>query len=446
MSERNGHVQWGAWSFDYNVADSEGLALLAGSFRGRRVFSKLSLPVIRVKYTQDEDFLHNPLLKNGCGPYNDQITWDPEDFGENLNPIAGPHHLVKIGGECGGRYVCVKSFIGENGTPWLELGVYARIGAYHIYQAWNLNDHGVVAARAFSKGLSCNLDHWHHPYWRFNIDLDEPGQQRVNIYDGGTHVGVVDREGRFLNATWADARYNIENVRTGAKAWIFPPKPDADHGIVGPNDFSRVDAYVRKYRPGEDRAWPHRPEEDIGFAVHEPLAADDVVFWSVGHLHHRADEGKDHWHSVGPTIVFDIPEPVVTEHPPDSFRRVRVEGTIKLKDYRLIGSDKKKTQDFEKTVLVNPNTPHAELTVNAGPVGDVKLILRLRVVRNADNSVFVNFDARLFDEKEVVSTVGTQFNVLEGASLHWGGVHLVDHHGGDPDTGDVAFTVTNDRA
>jgi hypothetical protein len=76
----------------------------------------------------------------------------------------------------------------------------------------------------------------------------------------------------------------------------------------------------------------------------------------------------------------------------------------------------------------------------------VKLILRLRVLRNSDNSVFVNFDARLFDEKDVVSTVGTQFNVLKGASLHWGGVHLVDHHAGDPDTGDVAFTVTNDRA
>jgi hypothetical protein len=125
MSERDGHVKWGAWEFDYNVADTEGLSLLAGSFRDRHVFSKLSLPVIRVKYVQDQDLLHNPVFGNGCGPYNDQISWDPEDFGENLNPVAGPHHLIKISGECGDRYACVKSLVAD-GVPTLELAVYRK--------------------------------------------------------------------------------------------------------------------------------------------------------------------------------------------------------------------------------------------------------------------------------------------------------------------------------
>ena len=110
-----------------------------------------------------------------------------------IHAHAGPHHLVKIGGECGDRYVCVKTYTTAAGTPSIELAVYARIGAYHIYQMWQLNDKGIVSPRVFSKGLSCNLDHWHHPYWRFNVDLDGTTGQRVNIFDGDTLKRLVDQ-------------------------------------------------------------------------------------------------------------------------------------------------------------------------------------------------------------------------------------------------------------
>ena len=63
-------------------------------------------------------------------------------------------------------------------------------------------------------------------------------------------------------------------------------------------------------------------------------------------------------------------------------------------------------------------------------------------VRPSD-SVFVNYDARLFDEKDVVSSVASQFNVLKGASLLWKGIRMVDFHAGDPDTGEIEFRVTN---
>ena len=76
VEPRFAHIHWGLWSFDYFVADTEGLTLSTGYFKGRKIFTKLSLPVIRVKYVHDEDLTHNPILKNGCGPYNDQISWD----------------------------------------------------------------------------------------------------------------------------------------------------------------------------------------------------------------------------------------------------------------------------------------------------------------------------------------------------------------------------------
>jgi hypothetical protein len=256
----------------------------------------------------------------------------------------------------------------------------------------------------------------------------------------------VTKEGRFHNADWGDARYCIENVHTGAKAWIFPARLEPDHGVVGPDAFSNVDVYVRKYRAEEDRPWPLRPEQDMGFAVHEPLSSDDIVFWSVSHLSHHADEGADHWHSIGPTIVFDLPEPAVPGPADETHRRVRVQGTIRIKDYRLIGANKTGSESFDKTVLLSPTASHAEIAISSKQVGDVTAVLRIRVDRNRDNSVFVGFDARLFDEKDVVASAGKEFNVLKDASLHWQGVQLVDHHAGDPDTSDIDFTVTNDMA
>jgi hypothetical protein len=55
MEESNGVVEWGEWFFNYAVIDTEGLCLIDGHFKGQHIFTKLSLPVIRVKYLEDED-------------------------------------------------------------------------------------------------------------------------------------------------------------------------------------------------------------------------------------------------------------------------------------------------------------------------------------------------------------------------------------------------------
>jgi len=41
--------------------------------------------------------------------------------------------------------------------------------------------------------------------------------------------------------------------------------------------------------------------------------------------------------------------------------------------------------------------------------------------------------------------VDNNFNVLRDSSLEWGAVHLVDHHGWDPDTADMDFIVSNNQ-
>ncbi|MGW3911477.1 hypothetical protein ACWEBX_08095 [Streptomyces sp. NPDC005070] len=450
MTEQpDGHVLWSNWAFDYAVAGRHGLSLSNGFFRGRRIFNKLSLPVIRVKYVEDEQFFSatgvpTSVLGIGCGPYNDQIIWDPANFGEDLNPISGPHHLVPIK-SCGGKYICVRQTdIAGSQSLWLELGVYARIGAYHIYQAWYLNDGGVILPRIFSKGLSCNLDHWHHPYWRFDFDLDGPAHQRVNVFgsNGSQFIGFVTKEGRLLDDPAGGTVYNVENLQTGLKAWIVPRPLDAAAGIVGPTPFSTVDGYVRKFREEEDVDWPHRPEHDIGFSAHGPCDDADVVLWNVAHLFHRVAEGADHWHEAGPTIIADVPP--APPPPAESRREIDTSGTMTIKDFKFGGHDKIEHFGFNKIVTVDPASPHAEFFVRKGPVGEVTANLSVRIDLQSDNAVTYAAISELYDGNDRVARVEGNGHVAAGATNSVK-IHLADPHIGDPDTAGMVFDIKNDQ-
>lgn len=452
MGETNtGHIQWGDWFFDYGVFGSEGLSLVDGHFRGYKMFNKLSLPVIRVKYVVDESGF-SALVGTGCGPYNDQIIWDTDDFGENLNPIAGPHHLVKIVCSDGNRYIC-REEITLGGLPHLRLGVYARIGAYHIAQTWTLNNEGEVLPRVFSKGLSCTLDHWHHPYWRFDFALGSPERNRVSVVSESSTADIAV-EGAVVNAWFGhNTQYRVTStqppdvgdIELPARATIVPPvigPPTVAlyDGIVGPTSFSSRDGYIRKFRPEEDRPWPHAPANDIGFAVHEPCVDSEIVFWSICHLFHRAEEGEDHWHSVGPNLHF---RPMILANvPSEYFRVVEISGVVNVMDFKAVGKNLFHKLEFTDKVLVNPSAKTGEV-VRYASVGDTKAELIVRINWNKDSSVNVQFTANLFDGLERVAAVKNQFNVLRDNFIDWSGIHLVDHHRGDPDTADMSFTVRN---
>lgn len=317
--------RWGDWSFTYIVLGNEGLCLLDGVFRGHRVFRKLSLPVIRVKYNNDS-----------CGPYNDRIHWDTDDWGEDMNPISGPHHLDKWPN---GRYILTQEVLNE-GVLWYEAAIYARIGAYHIIQRWRLNNDGVILATVFSKGLSCTVDHWHHPHWRFDFDLPGPTPQSVVVHtDNG--IGRFQTEGFFRNADFSNPHYLIENPDTGLGVWIEPPQLDEVHGIVGPTDFQSFDGYLRLYRPEEDVPWEFHEETGMRFEKHELLNRGNVVFWLIGHLFHKASEGKHHLHGVSATLSVFIPSPrfaVTFPQPEEMAMRAFQHRALAATDQKMVGA------------------------------------------------------------------------------------------------------------
>ena len=44
------HVDWGRWSFDWEVRDNTGLALRNVKYADELILAKASMPVVRVKY------------------------------------------------------------------------------------------------------------------------------------------------------------------------------------------------------------------------------------------------------------------------------------------------------------------------------------------------------------------------------------------------------------
>ena len=289
-NDRTGHINWPPWSFDYAVSDSEGLALLNGTFKGKGVFGKFSMPVIRVKYLRDEGetVIDLPIvggIGGGAGPFADQISWH----------LGGDHGLQKIANR-NHEYIGLTEF-SRPGQRWYEISIYSRIGAYHLAQMWYLSDTGFVCPRIFSKGLHINMDHTHHPYWRLDFDIDGSAHNRVYMQDN-RGWWFYPKESNGVKVPSTSQRWFVHSERTGRGAWITPGGGD---GL--PDQFSRIDIAVRRYNQAEEQnPWPFGTG-GLGFLNGEDVSDADVVFWYVAHMFHRAAEGSDHWHGAGPDLL-----------------------------------------------------------------------------------------------------------------------------------------------
>ena len=318
---RTGHIHFGSWDFDYAVSGFEGLSLLNGKYRGRAAIGKFSMPVIRVKYLKDGGpgdilrFISEATGQAlGAGPYADRLFWKLGHPTYGLQRIANRNN----------QYVGFYSYV-VNGVQWMGLSIYARIGAYHISQQWHLSEDGWVLPRAWSKGLTINMDHHHHPYWRLDFDIDGQGANSVFVHNFGawsqypTEVNDVKNPDPRAQTSWF-----VGNDLTGAGAHVIPSKND------GASDgFSRLDVGVRRFStPEETTPWNYQKSPtgswdwqmdvgDLGFLNGESVSGTDVVFWYVAHMFHRWTVGGDVWGWSGPHIKFDFGLP--PRRPPRDF-------------------------------------------------------------------------------------------------------------------------------
>jgi Cu2+-containing amine oxidase len=285
MSE-SGFVTWPnpstpLWQFGYTLADSpdaEGIAITGASFRGRKVLYKGSLPSLRVQYN------------SSCGPYKDPLTYN------NAHAISGSNR-VKV-------YT-----IWSGGLSGVATEAFHTIGAYKLTERWTFWADGRITPRLYSAGLQCNIDHRHHPYWRFDFDIEGAPNDTVFEYNSTTpdlgwgpgwhvkHHEITRVKNPATHRSWA-----VMDVNTMRGYHVLPGANDGTGDAFAPRDL-----FVMRYHSAEDKHGQQGNASDDGLAAYingEIVEKSDVVFWYCAHLgHHAEPEHADEYHACGPTLI-----------------------------------------------------------------------------------------------------------------------------------------------
>ena len=258
--------QWGPWNLKWEINDQAGLALRNVSYQDELVLAKASLPVIRVNSER-------------CGPFQHRIT---------------PRQLQNIP-NCGNDQMCIESHT-INDLDWLELGVHAKIGQYHLYQAWYLSEDGQIQPSVQSWNVSCHSNHDYHAYWRLDFDIGGPDQDQVFVLD----LGSTEDQG--WGPGWRKYVKEVDDIKssdpTHKRVW-FVRDYDSSHGvwiIPGPadglpDDFSDRDISIRSYKTEEEGPWPFGAGGDLNYDDNENIQETNLVFWYIGHLPHKTADG-----------------------------------------------------------------------------------------------------------------------------------------------------------
>lgn len=288
-----GSIDWNGWTLNYEVSGSyDGLSLVDVAYDNMNILHKLSMPVMRVFY----DF-------GVCGPYADRIG------DEYLAPISWADDALVVQREftLGGR-------------TWLELGVRAIIGNYDIYQVYYLSADGMLDSHIFSRGLQCNMDHTHYPYWRMDFDLDGANNQILRQTAAGWQVYANEFD---VSADAAqDHNWQVRNPNTGATVNLQPgftnfvlPDPSQAEGL----NYAFNTLFGRAYHASEDIGWFYGALSEVPYNNGENIDNQDIVLWYKGHMAHLASEGSDLWHSTGVRLIVagsgQSPTPTATVPP-----------------------------------------------------------------------------------------------------------------------------------
>lgn len=285
-NQTSGAVNWNGWQLTYEISGSyDGLSLLDVSYHNLAVLHKLSMPVMRVFY----DF-------GACGPYADRLG------AEYLAPVSWADDALVVQRE-----------FTLDGRTWLELGIRAIIGNYDIYQSYYLSADGLLDSHIFSKGLQCNVDHTHYPYWRFDFDLDGANNQIRRETAAGWQVYPTEFDvaaNAALNHNW-----QVVNPSSGATVTLQPGFTNfvlPDRTEAGGLNYAFNTLFGRAYRASEDIGWFYGALSEVPYNNGESIDNQDLVLWYKGYLGHTAQEGPDLWHSTGVRLTVSGGSQVAT--------------------------------------------------------------------------------------------------------------------------------------
>jgi hypothetical protein len=289
--------------------NGSGVEVRFADYRGRRVLYRGHVPILNVKYHND-----------GCGPYRDwqdqegSLQASGSNVGSGFRLCSSPAKTILDTGSDTGNFVGVAIYV-----KGLEVVVVSEMeaGWYRYISEWRFHVNGTLGARfgfsAVSSSCVCIVHH-HHAYWRFDLDIETAGNNRVQEFNdpplvGGTNWHQKHYEIRRPRDFARHRRWRVENVASGRAYEIVPGHHDGVATASPDWPFPRGDVWLLRYRGAEidDGVVAVGPPYEAGIDAWqnwESINGQDVVVWYAAHFSHdvQHEEPGSHGHIVGPDL------------------------------------------------------------------------------------------------------------------------------------------------
>jgi Cu2+-containing amine oxidase len=195
-----------------------------------------------------------------------------------------------------------------------------QAGWYRYISQWRLHADGTIRPRfgfsAVKNSCVCNRHH-HHAYWRFDFDIDTPGNNQVREFNDPPIIPGTN---------WHDKKFEIKRFRDPShkRKWrvlntasgdAYDIIPGSDDGVATQSPdwpFAEGDVWVLRYRGTElddgvnQTGGPAATLEAHidNFVTGESVQNTDVVVWYSGHVTHDVthDPPGVFGHTVGPDL------------------------------------------------------------------------------------------------------------------------------------------------
>jgi Zn-dependent metalloprotease len=279
-------------------------------WKGKSVFFRAHVPILTAKYNG-----------GGCGPYRDWV-FEESKFAATIPGngvvINNPAETILENDTDQGNFKGVAIW-----AEWderyqqnrLVMVTELRAAWYRYIQKWSFYEFGVMRPEFGFEGTqdSCTcLSHNHHPYWRFDFDIGDPGNDAIYEYASSSYRSAEFGSPRALAGT-TFALAAVQDRETGDQVTMYAGfndgtvlNPAQDQAGFGVNDWWGLAHHGNELYDGVGAVQGAdsviRPQIN-NWITGESLAGTDIVLWYGAHFLHDELGPEPKSHYTGPILV-----------------------------------------------------------------------------------------------------------------------------------------------
>lgn len=293
------------WSVCWEIRAHEGLAITHAFFTkdgfDRRVLSDATVAQIFVPYETGQPRYHDVAYGLGLNLQ----SFGPGDCPDGAL-LAGGRVCRQIEDRGLAERMCVEGNCASQRGEELVLTAGTQMGAYHYLLRWAFHDDGVIEPAV---GLAGTLQfgdtaHVHNMYWRLDVDIDDPGNDRVEEFyriSPGYTDGTIGANGwvPLLGETYRPddlatfRKWRVADVvgtNASGRPWSYELVPSPGNGSYRSNaseGFTRGEFWVTRNEP--DERFVSTDDADLlsTYIDGGDIDGEDVVVWYAMHEYHE---------------------------------------------------------------------------------------------------------------------------------------------------------------